>query len=119
MILGNVVSVTLIATGLAGLGGAIVYIVLYWLFQKLYGSKLKVSEPGRDDLVMCGMGYPSTRNFVVPVSRVFIDVMTRALRGVRRVVESFGSALLEDWFFYAIIALSLIIALGLAVGGRP
>ena len=120
MILGDVITLTLVATGLAGLGGAAVYVMFYGLFQRLYGSKLRVSEPGRDDVVMCGMDYPSARNFIVPISRVFVDVMTRAFKGVRKIVESFGSALLEDWFFYAVLILSMIIGIGIAVsGGAP
>jgi len=69
VILGDVISVTLIATGLAGLGGIVVYAMFYWFFQRLYGSKLKVSEPGRDDPVMCGMESLPAQSFVVPIKQ--------------------------------------------------
>ncbi len=105
----NVFILVSIYTGLMTLAGLGVYLMFYVMFKKLYGDKIKLSDPVKEDIVMCGEE-PLSEDFVVPVSRVFVDIMSRSFRrAFKTLTSAMGTQLVRDWFFYMFIVLLLII----------
>ncbi len=112
----DVFSLIVILSGLMALGGLIVYFGLFVLFKKIYGEKIAYRDPVKEDIVMCGEEPPS-EEFIVPITRVFIDVMTRAFRRALKVImETAGSNIVQDWFFYMLLVLIALIVVSILVG---
>lgn len=107
---------TLIASGLSLFAGLIVYLVFYVMFKRLYGDKVKCTSSLKEDVVMCGMEYYE-EELTIPVSRVFTDIMKRALPWLhKRVIETGGSRVLNDWFFWMIVLLTILLTITLVWG---
>ncbi len=106
----------LIATGLFVLAGTSVYLVFYLLFKKLYGDKVRSPGKFKEELVMCGLEY-TEEELTAPISRVFTDIMKRALPLVhRKIWETGGTRILNDWFTWMLIFLVIILVIVSIIG---
>ncbi len=109
----NVFILVSIYTGLMALAGLGVYLMFYVMFKKLYGDKVRFSDPVKEDIVMCGEE-PLGEDYVVPVSRVFIDIMSRSFKkAFQTLTSTMGTQLLRDWFFYMFIVLLVIVIISI------
>ncbi len=112
----DVFSLIVIVSGLMALGGFVVYFGLFMLFKKRFGEKITYHDPVKEDIVMCGEEPPS-EEFIVPITRVFVDVMTRAFRrAFKTIMETAGSNIVQDWFFYMLLVLIALIIISILVG---
>lgn len=112
----DVFVLVMIYTGLMVLTGMGVYFMFYVMFKKLYGDRMKYNDPVKEDIVMCGEEPPS-EDFIVPVSRVFIDILSRSFkRAIKALSTTMGSPIIHDWFFYMLIVLIIVIIASLILG---
>jgi len=116
MVLSNPFILVVEYTGLMAFVGVLIYLMFYLMFKKLYSAKLEHSEPEKDEIVMCGEK-PIGNELVIPVSRIFVDIITRSFRrGISMLRNTLGSPILHDWFFYMLIILITLIILSIAMG---
>ncbi len=93
--------------------GFVVYIIFYYMFHKLYGSKVRSISRLKEEIVMCGLEY-SEEVLSAPATKIFSDVMKRSLRGVHNILtKELGTRVLNDWFAWMLIMLTLIIVLAM------
>ncbi len=112
----DIFSLIIIVSGLMALAGLFVYFGFFVFFKKMFGDKVAYRDPVKEDIVMCGEEPPS-EEFIVPITRVFVDVITRSFRkAIKAVVETAGSNIVQDWFFYMLLVLIALIIISIIVG---
>jgi len=95
--------------------GFVVYIIFYYIFHKLYGSKVRSDSKLKDEIVIHGLKY-SEEVLSVPATRIFIDVMKHSLHSLHDIMtKELGTRVLNDWFAWILIMLTLIIVLAMLV----
>ncbi len=112
----DIFSLIVIVSGLMALAGLFVYFGFFVFFKKMFGDKVAYRDPVKEDIVMCGEEPPS-EEFIVPITRVFVDVITRSFRrAVKTITETAGSNIVQDWFFYMLLVLIALIIISIIVG---
>lgn len=106
----------LVSFGFIFLVAGAAWFMLYWLFQRVYGRKLRYETPVKRDLVFCGMEAPE-EDVMIPVTEVMTSVLSRAVRRWYRVIKE-GAAVefVQDWYFFLIVMLVVILSVGVALG---
>jgi len=93
--------------------GFVVYIIFYYMFHKLYGSKVRSDSRLKEEIVIHGLEY-SEEVPSVPVTKIFLDVMKRSLHSLHDIMtKELGTRVLNDWFAWMLIMLTLIIVLAM------
>lgn len=93
--------------------GLAVYAIFYYLFHRLYGSRVRSVSKFKEEIVMCGLEY-TEEDLSAPVSKVFSDIMKRSLHGFHELVSRrLGTKVLNDWFAWMLIMLTIIIILAM------
>ena len=91
--------------------GGLIYLMFYVMLQKIFVSGLRSPSRLKEEPVMCGLEYRE-EELSIPVSKVFTDIMKRALPRLHRSVEQgFGSRVLNDWFTWMLILLGIMVLL--------
>ncbi len=104
-------TLTLYASGAMALIGAVVYLAFYLMFRRMYGDKVRSPSRLKMEPVMCGLEYRE-EELTVPISRVFTDIMERSLPRLHRSLrERGGTGVLNDWFAWMLIVLSILVIL--------
>ena len=112
----DIFSLIVIVSGLMALAGLLVYFGFFVFFKKMFGDKIAYRDPVKEDIVMCGEEPPS-EEFIVPITRVFVDVIMRSFRrAFKAVAETAGSSIVQDWFFYMLLVLIALIIISIIVG---
>ncbi len=112
----SVFELVVVYTALMGLAGLAVYLMFYKMFYTLYGRKVATKEPEKGEVTMCGELLPS-KEFVIPVGKVFTDIMSRSFRKwFKALGETAGTVVLQDWFFYMLVVLIAIVVIAIIVG---
>ncbi len=106
----------LVSFGFVFLVAGVVWFMMYHLFQKVYGRKLKYETPVKRDLVFCGME-PPEEDVMIPVTEVMTSVLSRAVRRWYKAIKE-GAAVefVQDWYFYLIVMLVILLSIGVALG---
>lgn len=106
----------LVSFGIVFLVAGAVWFIMYWLFQRIYGKRLKYVTPVKEDLVLCGME-PPEEDVMIPVTEVMTSVLSRAVRRwYRAVKEGAAVVFVQDWYFYLIVMLVILLSVGVALG---
>ncbi len=106
----------LVAFGFVFLVAGATWFILYWLFQRVYGRKLKYETHVKKDLVLCGME-PPEEDVMIPVTEVMTSVLSRAVsRWYRAIKEGAAVRFVQDWYFYLMVMLVILLSVGVALG---
>ncbi len=112
----DTISIVLVSTGLMLLVGLLSYWAFYMFLNKRYAGNLRSPSRLKGEVVMCGLEY-SEDELSIPVSRVFTDIMRRALPRISSSIEKgAGSRILNDWFTWMLILLTIMVLLALIYG---
>lgn len=114
MIAMDTVSIVLVATGIMAFIGLIIYFAFYELLNKrLFAGNLRSPSRLKEEIVMCGLEYEE-EELSIPVSRVFTDIIRRALPRLHYSVEKgVGTRILNDWFTWMLVFLTIIVVLAI------
>jgi len=83
-----------------------VYIVFYEFFQRVGGRRVSRMDPAKYKPVMSGL--PVERVDYVSPTYIALDVLRRAWRHSYNVLARWSETLTRDWFFYALILLTVM-----------
>ncbi len=110
-------TLVLVATGLMIFLGFVVYMAFYEFLNKFYTRKLRSTSRLKEEVVMCGLEYDEDE-ISIPVSRVFTDIMRRSLPRIHYGVEKGGGTrILNDWFTWMLVFLTIMVILALVYSG--
>jgi hypothetical protein len=102
---------TLLMTGIMSLVALTAYLLFYKLLQGLFAKGLKSPSKYREEIVMCGRDYEED-SISIPLSKVFTDIMKRALPKMHyEIEEHIGTRILSDWFTWMLILLVTVVIL--------
>ncbi len=91
--------------------GGIIYLMFYVVLQKIFASNIRSPSRLKQEPVMCGLEYRE-EELSIPVSKIFADIMKRALPSLHRgIKEGFGTGILNDWFTWMLILLGVVVLL--------
>ncbi len=100
---------TLVYSATMLVAGLTVYLMLYKVFHSLYGGRVRSPSRLKEELVMCGLEY-TDEELTAPISRVFTDVMRRALPRLHKsLYEKGGTGVLNDWFAWMLVVLFILV----------